>query len=386
MKKSIFGIWSAFALIVSAAPLTYGNSAVAKILNPDMCVEAALGHSAGVYSRQESQAAMAQIKQTLREHVVGQEEFIQRILMALTVTKGHILVEGLPGLAKTRTLKTLAKATTGSFGRLQFTSDVSASDITMQYKEDPDRTGHYSYVPGPIYNNFVLADEINRGSERAQGGFLEAMEEGQITLPSGTYSLPKFFFVMATQNPISDLGTNGLPIAQLDRFLMKVIVRYPEFEEERQILEMHTAEELAASDASESVVQREIKKVPVEVLEAIKLDRARVIVPTDIKNYILNIVRFTRPAEAAALGIHQLKILAGPSPRASMALQSLGQAAAWLDNRSEVTLDDVDVALFEVLRHRILLDNSSAMLRNTSVEQVIEAARVKARAITAGGQ
>jgi MoxR-like ATPase len=274
--------------------------------------------------------------------IVGQERLLHRLLIAL-LTNGHILIEGVPGLAKTLTVRTLASTLDASFQRIQFTPDLLPADLIGTQIYNP-KTGEFTPRKGPIFSNIVLADEINRAPAKVQSALLEAMEERQVTLGDRTHLLDDPFMVLATQNPIEQEGTYPLPEAQLDRFMLKVIIGYPSRAEERTIMER------MAGDAPEP---------PRPVINAPLIQQARQIVNSiyvddRIKEYVLDIVFATR--DPAASGMKELVpyIEIGASPRATIALTKAAKASAFMRGRGYVTPDDVKQIASDVLRHRVV--------------------------------
>ena len=275
--------------------------------------------------------------------IVGQEYLVSRLLIAL-LCNGHVLVEGVPGLAKTLTVKTLADALQLKFVRVQFTPDLLPADLvgTRIYNQ---QTGLFSTALGPIFGNIILADEVNRAPAKVQSALLESMQERQCSIGGETFPLPEPFMVLATQNPIEQEGTYPLPEAQLDRFLMKAVVTYPNRLEERVILQRGLARETAE-------VQRVISP---EMLVAARRAVAMVHLEDPLQDYIVALVRATRwPAEHKMSQLASL-IAFGASPRASIYLAQTAQAHAFLDGRGYVTPEDVKAIAPDVLRHRVIL-------------------------------
>ena len=275
--------------------------------------------------------------------VVGQKEMLENIMIGL-LTGGHVLLEGVPGLAKTLTISTISQATSLSFQRIQFTPDLLPSDLigTMIFNQ---KTGDFAAKKGPVFTNIVLADEINRAPAKVQSALLEAMAEKQVTLGDQTHKLPVPFLVLATQNPLEQEGTYPLPEAQMDRFMFKIIVNYPDKKEERMILE--------------SMSRDKLEKVN-PVIDTAELMRARELVnqvylDDKVKNYIVDIVMATRKPSEYGLGRLSSLIAVGGSPRATINLTRAAMAHAFLDGRGYVTADDVKAISYEVLRHRLIL-------------------------------
>ena len=286
----------------------------------------------------------------LRSLVVGQELLLNRMLIAL-LCDGHLLVEGAPGLAKTRAIKVLSSSIEGDFHRLQFTPDLLPADLTGTEIYRP-QDGSFVFREGPLFHNLVLADEVNRAPAKVQSALLEAMGERQITVGSVTYPLPEIFLVMATQNPIEQEGTYPLPEAQLDRFLFKVLVDYPDVAGERAILELNRAEQKrAASDRElfatrEPLTQKEILAARLEVLDTHLAE--------PLEEYLVQIVIATREPERYGKDLAET-LQYGASPRATIALDRSARAHAWLSGRDFVTPEDVQTVAHDVLRHRLLL-------------------------------
>ena len=307
---------------------------------------------------QQHSAWTTSLRQEIARVIVGQDHLIDRLLVAL-LTNGHVLLEGVPGLAKTLSLKTLAKCVKLDFKRLQFTPDMLPADIvgTMIYNpQDGDfRTKH-----GPIFSNLILADEINRAPAKVQSALLEAMQEHQVTIGEATYHLPNPFLVLATQNPLEQEGTYPLPEAQIDRFMMKVVITYPTRTEERDILDaMATTEPTAAVlpvVSADQILQAR------HVVNAIHIDEK-------IRNYIVDLVLATRPPIAASLNLNGY-IQNGASPRATINLCLAARATAFLNGRHFVTPQDVKNVALDILRHRVTV-SYEAEAENVTSEDII---------------
>lgn len=300
--------------------------------------------------------------------IIGQETLMNRLLIAL-LTNGHVLIEGLPGLAKTLAVRTLAATVSASFQRIQFTPDLLPADLIGTQIYNP-RTGEFTPKPGPIFHNIILADEINRAPAKVQSALLEAMEERQVTLGDQTHLLSDPFMVLATQNPIEQEGTYPLPEAQLDRFMLKVIVSYPTRLEERQIMDLMAAQPPAPPQA---------------VISAAEILRARqavnqVYVDDRIKEYILDIVFATRsPGDNAQLKQINALIAVGASPRATIFLVKAARAHAFLRGRGYVTPEDVKQIAPDVLRHRVVASFEAEAEEITSsqiVQQILSRVEV----------
>ena len=280
---------------------------------------------------------------TVESVLIGQRRLVDRLLMGL-LTDGHVLLEGVPGLAKTLAIRTVSAALHLQFSRVQFTPDLLPADILGTQIYNP-RTGDFSVKKGPIFANVILADEINRAPAKVQSALLEAMQERQVTIGDGTFQLPRPFFVLATQNPIEQEGTYPLPEAQVDRFMLKVLIDYPSRDDERSILDR-----MGSVDATTTVE-------PVLAAEDLAALRAAVDaqhVDAKIKDYIVAIVRATRTPAEYGLDIAPL-IQTGASPRAVVALLRASKAHAFLDDRTYVTPEDVKRTAADVMRHRVIL-------------------------------
>lgn len=276
-----------------------------------------------------------------------------RALVIGLLTNGHILLEGLPGTAKTRSVKSLANLLNTSFGRIQFTPDLLPSDVTgTEVYQELDGKPQLLFQPGPIFNSIVLADEVNRAPAKVQAALLEAMAEGTITVGDKTHVLPDLFMVLATQNPVEQEGTYPLPEAQMDRFIMKVTVDYPEDDAERDIIRLVRSEELGAETSSEIITPKHIE--PDVVIEA-RRQLPNIVVSDLVENYIVALVMATRKPERYADSNLAKWIEIGSSPRASIALDKCARAYAWMQGRDHVTPDDVRAMVPSVLGHRFSL-------------------------------
>lgn len=297
--------------------------------------------------------------------IIGQSGLVNRLLVAM-LADGHLLVEGAPGLAKTRAIQVLSEAVEGDFHRVQFTPDLLPADITGTEIFQP-QTGEFEFRKGPLFHNLVLADEINRAPAKVQSALLEAMAERQITVAGVTYKLAEPFMVMATQNPIEQEGTYHLPEAQLDRFLMHVRVDYPNLEAEKQILHLNRAE--ALNDIQHQVRQPEIHITKEDIREA-RQQVMQMYMADSVEEYLLQLVMATRQPEAYSQELAGT-LAFGASPRATMALDRCARAHAWLQGRDYVGPDDVQSIAHDVLRHRILLSFEGEASGQTS-DQVID--------------
>lgn len=281
----------------------------------------------------------------LNQQVIGQQSLVEQLLVAL-LADGHILVEGPPGLAKTRAVKSLADCIEGDFHRIQFTPDLLPADLTGTDIYRPE-TGEFTFQSGPIFNSLLLADEINRAPAKVQAAMLEAMAEKQITAGRQTYHLPELFLVMATQNPIEQEGTYPLPEAQLDRFLLHLDVDYPDAEHELAILRLNRGEAQGTEQSTPPrITQQQIFAARQEVLN--------IHMAESIEHYLIRLVMATRnPGQYDPKLAQWIEL--GVSPRATIALDRCARAHAWLQGRDFVSPEDVQAMVFPVLRHRLLL-------------------------------
>ncbi|MCB0174019.1 MAG: MoxR family ATPase [Anaerolineae bacterium] len=290
--------------------------------------------------------------------IVGQEKLIERLLIGL-LADGHVLLEGVPGLAKTLAVKTLAQAVQGQFQRIQFTPDLLPADLIGTEIYNP-RTNEFTPHLGPIFANFILADEINRAPAKVQSALLEAMQERQVTISNETYLLPEPFLVLATQNPIEQEGTYPLPEAQVDRFMLKVVVGYPTRAEERIIMDRMTGAELP---------QVQPITTPEELLHARDVVR-QIYVDEKIKDYVLDLVFATRYPAQSGLGDLQPLLNFGASPRATIYLIMAARAHAFLKGRGFVTPEDIKQIAPDILRHRIVISYEAEAEEITSADIV----------------
>jgi MoxR-like ATPase len=292
---------------------------------------------------QEESRSLGKVMQEIGKVVVGQRSMLDRLLIGL-LADGHVLLEGVPGLAKTLAVRTLAATISGGFHRIQFTPDLLPSDLigTMIYNQ---RSGDFSVQKGPIFTNILLADEINRAPAKVQSALLEAMQEKQVTIGSQTFPLPELFLVLATQNPIEHEGTYPLPEAQVDRFMFKLVVTYPERQEEREVLDRMTAR-------PEPVARAVLD--PEHVIRSRRLVH-EVYVDGRIKEYVLDLIAATRQPAAAGLPDLAPLIEYGASPRAAIYLIRAAKAHAFMAGRSHVVPEDIKALGLDVLRHRLLL-------------------------------
>ena len=290
--------------------------------------------------------------------IVGQKHLVENLMIGL-LANGHILLEGMPGLAKTLAINTLASCVNAKFNRIQFTPDLLPADVlgTMIYSQ---KTEQFQIKKGPIFANFILADEINRSPAKVQSALLEAMQERQVTIGDETFKLPEPFLVLATQNPIEQEGTYPLPEAQVDRFMLKVVVTYPKKEEEKLIIRMNNG---GGYQKAQPILKPEDIARAREVVKEVYMDEK-------IEKYIVDIVYATRTPEEYGLGKLKDLIAYGGSPRASISLAMAAKAYAFIKRRGYVIPEDVRAVCYEVLRHRIGL-TYEAEAENITTENII---------------
>ncbi len=309
------------------------------------------------------QQQISLLAEQMNRAVVGQESVVHSLILAL-LSNGNVLLEGLPGTAKTRSIKTLATVLGVNLGRIQFTPDLLPADVTGSetYHESDSNQGQLTFQPGPIFNELVLADEINRAPAKVQAALLEAMEERQVTVAGKTYPLPPLFLVMATQNPIEQEGTYPLPEAQMDRFLFKVRVDYPDAASERAIVQMLQQEEGKNTTDLTPIDPTII----LEAREAIQ----KVSVSSPVEKYLVDLVVATRHPESLSPALASW-ITIGSSPRASIALHRAARAEAWYQDRDHVLPEDVRTVAPAVLRHRLML-SYDALADGVDSDQVVK--------------
>jgi len=311
------------------------------------------------------------LKQRMKRSIIGQEHVVDRVLLAL-LCNGNLLLEGLPGLAKTRTIKSLATNLDAKLSRIQFTPDLLPSDVTgseVLHSAD-DGQQQLSFQPGPIFANLVLADEINRAPAKVQAALLEAMEERQVTVAGTTHPMPPLFMVMATQNPVEQEGTYPLPEAQMDRFLMHVNIEYPPVEDEVLIIDLVRKEETALHRDSDSAPKEEATRISQDAVFEARKEISKVHVSDVIQRYMADLVYATRTPEKYSADLDRW-IDVGGSPRASLALDKCSRTHAWLNERDFVDPEDVRAIVHDCLRHRLML-SYEAQGEGVSADQVID--------------
>ena len=305
------------------------------------------------------------LKDWLNQQIVGQNHLVERLIIAL-LADGHLLVEGAPGLAKTKAIKTLSEGIEGDFQRVQFTPDLLPADITGSDIYRPQQ-GNFEFQAGPLFHNLVLADEINRAPAKVQSALLEAMAERQVSVGGTTYQLPELFLVMATQNPIEQEGTYPLPEAQMDRFLMHIMVDYPAPETEHLILQLSRREALQEKAPG-------IELLTQETLFAARKEALGVHMAEPVEEYLIQLILATR--DSKGYGGDLAKWLDyGASPRTTIALDRCSRAMAWLQGRDFVTPDDIRAVAHDVLRHRLILSfdaEASGVTANQVIDTLLE--------------
>ena len=324
--------------------------------------------------------AHRQIKEQIHKVIIGQEEVVDELLLAI-FARGHCILEGVPGLAKTLLVSTLAKALHLSFSRIQFTPDLMPADITgTEVIQEDKATGkrEFKFMPGPVFSNVILADEINRTPPKTQAALLESMQEGQVTIGGERHGLPTPFFVLATQNPIEQEGTYPLPEAQQDRFMFKIKVSYPSWDEEREVVKTTTSDverEVEAVLGGEDMIacQRAVRRMPVA---------------DHVVDYAMRLVRQTRVSEPDAPEFIKENVAWGAGPRACQFLVLGAKARAALAGRSAATCEDIRAVAGPVLRHRILTNfaaESAGIDADSIIDRILESTPDKDVAAAGGG-
>jgi len=315
------------------------------------------------------------LRERMGRSIIGQEQVVERLLLTL-LCNGNLLLEGLPGLAKTRAVKSLAKNLETDFSRIQFTPDLLPSDITgSEMYLGENSAERFVFQPCPIFANIVLADEVNRAPAKVQAALLEAMEERQVTVAKTTHTLPPLFMVMATQNPIEQEGTYPLPEAQMDRFLMHVFISHPDDAAERGVMRLVRGEESSAREpAAEEKTQSTEQPIAQSAVFDARAEITAVTIPVAMEDYIVALVAATRrPAEFSADLARYIQV--GVSPRGSIALDKTSRAHAWLRGRDHVTPDDIRAVINDCLRHRIILSyeaQADGLTSDDVISQVVK--------------
>ncbi|MDF0653074.1 MAG: MoxR family ATPase [Nitrospira sp.] len=327
--------------------------------------------------------AMADLQRRMEASIIGQRDVIRQMLVGL-LANGHLLLESLPGLAKTRAVKSLAKNLDAAMRRIQFTPDLLPSDITgTEVLHQEDGKNVFQFQSGPIFGNIILADEINRAPAKVQAALLEAMEERQITVAGTTHKLPDLFMVLATQNPIEQEGTYPLPEAQLDRFLMKVLITYPDADSERGVLRLVRSEEVPAESpqtAPSPTSATHDGKLPQDIVFQARKEIHGIYVAEAIERYIVDLINATRTPQKYGDPLGKW-IQYGASPRGGISLEHAARTNAWLEGRDHVTPDDVRAMVHSVLRHRLILSydaNADGISADQAIDKLVEVVAVPA--------
>ena len=311
------------------------------------------------------------LRERMQQSIIGQEAVVERLIIGL-LANGNLLVEGLPGLAKTRAIKALAKNLEADFSRIQFTPDLLPSDVTgTEVYYQLDGKGEFRFEPGPIFANIVLGDEINRAPAKVQAAMLEAMEERQVTVAGTTHRMPPLFMVMATQNPVEQEGTYPLPEAQMDRFLMHVNIEYPPVEDEVVIVDLVRNEERSAQEEAAGERREEAPRISQQVIFDARKEIAAIHVSDAMKRYIADLVYATRTPGAYSEDLDRW-IDVGASPRGSIALDRCSRTRAWLNERDFVEPEDLHAVVHDCLRHRLML-SYEAQGEGITADSVIDA-------------
>jgi len=317
--------------------------------------------------------AISQLKKQMSKSIIGQEQLIDSIILVL-LADGNMLLEGLPGLAKTRAIKALAQNLDCGLSRIQFTPDLLPSDITGTEIYIPDEKEKFIFQKGPIFSNLILADEINRAPAKVQSALLEAMEERQVTVAGSTYKMEDLFMVMATQNPIEQEGTYPLPEAQMDRFLAHTIIDYPDDDSELEIMRLNKEEasQTKTKDSKTNISQQSIFDARKEI--------AQIKVTEELEKYMVSLISATRYPEKFDTELADL-IEFGASPRGTIALDRCSRVNAWMQNRDFVTPDDIHTVIKDVLRHRIALSykgRAEGITTDQIIDKIIEVVAIVA--------
>lgn len=301
------------------------------------------------------------LKDQMSKSIIGQDDLVGRLVLVL-LADGNLLLEGLPGLAKTRAIKALSKGLNCGLSRIQFTPDLLPSDITGTEIYQPDSEEKFIFQQGPIFSNLILADEINRSPAKVQSALLEAMEERQVSVAGKTYKMDPLFMVMATQNPVEQEGTYPLPEAQMDRFIMHVMIDYPDDASELQIIRLNRSEQ--------SKTKEENEKLAPEIIFEARKEIAKVTIAENMERYIVDIISATRYPEKYSEELATW-IDFGASPRGGIAIDRCARVHAWMDGRDYVTPDDIRGVAFDCLRHRLIL-SYEAEASNINADKVLK--------------
>ncbi|MFV0507332.1 MAG: AAA family ATPase [Bacteroidales bacterium] len=316
--------------------------------------------------------SITQLRTQMQESIVGQDNLIDRLILVL-LADGNMLLEGLPGLAKTRAIKTLAKSLNCALSRIQFTPDLLPSDITGTEIYQPEAEEKFIFQQGPIFSNLILADEINRSPAKVQSALLEAMEERQVSVAGKTYPMEKLFMVLATQNPVEQEGTYPLPEAQMDRFLMHVIIDYPDDDSELKIIRLNRQEQARGDGKKQKLLDKDV------IFEARK-EIAQVNISEPMERYIVDLVSATRHPEKYSNELRTW-IAFGASPRGSIAIDKAARVHAWMQGHEQVSPDDIRAVVHDCLRHRLILSyeaNAEGITANKVLDDILKQVAVLA--------
>jgi len=318
-----------------------------------------------------SNESILKLREKMSESIIGQEKLIDRLILVL-LANGNLLLEGLPGLAKTRAIKSLASELNCGLSRIQFTPDLLPSDVTGTEIYQPETKEKFIFQKGPIFSNLILADEINRSPAKVQSALLEAMEERQVSVAGKTYKMEDLFMVMATQNPVEQEGTYPLPEAQMDRFLMHVMIDYPDDESELKIMRLNREEQLSAKGKS--------TKLSPQVIFDARNEIAAVKISQEVEKYIVDIISATRYPKKYSEEIDQW-IDFGASPRGSIAIERSSRTHAWMNGQDFVSPDNVRAVVHDCLRHRLILSyeaNAEGITADHVIDELLKLVAVVA--------
>lgn len=309
--------------------------------------------------------SILKLKEKMSQSIIGQENLIERLILVL-LANGNMLLEGLPGLAKTRAIKSLAKELDCGLSRIQFTPDLLPSDVTGTEIYQPESEEKFIFQPGPIFSNLILADEINRAPAKVQSALLEAMEERQVSVAGKTYKMDLLFMVLATQNPVEQEGTYPLPEAQMDRFLMHVIIDYPDDESELKILRLNR-EEQSSKKSEDSKLSPQVIFDARKEIETVKISES-------MEKYIVDIISATRYPKKYSDEL-DLWIDFGASPRGSIAIDRACRTHAWMDGKDFVSPDNIRAIVHDCLRHRLILSydaNADGVTTDKVLDEILK--------------
>ena len=310
--------------------------------------------------------SILQLKKNMSGSIIGQENLIDRLILVL-LADGNMLLEGLPGLAKTRAIKSLSKELDCGLSRIQFTPDLLPSDITGTEIYQPETKEKFIFQKGPIFSNLILADEINRSPAKVQSALLEAMEERQVSVAGKTYRMDPLFMVMATQNPVEQEGTYPLPEAQMDRFLMHVMIDYPDDQSELEILRLNREEQHSSTNKEKTRLSPDVVFKAREEISGVKISES-------MEKYIVDLISATRYPEKFNEELASW-IDFGASPRGSIAIDRASRTRAWMEGRDFVSPDDIRAVAHDCLRHRLILSyeaNAEGISSNQVIDQILK--------------